>query len=115
MTVRVTCLAAAIALAVLLAGSTPASTTNSPKTKELIAKITSIDLQAKLIQVAFGAGRYQTLPVTGKAAEHLDEVPVGATFKLTVQDSDDPAGQVVVAIKKTKDAPRPAGTRSGRH
>jgi hypothetical protein len=102
MTFREVSFTTVLMMAALVATTGQAFAKDQPKTREVVAKVVAVDLQAKSIQADVGTGRSQTFPVVGEAAEHLDQLPVGRMFKLTFQHSDDPTRQVVIAIKRAK-------------
>jgi hypothetical protein len=94
-------------IAVLAAAAGQAVAADAAATHELIAKVVAIDLAAKSIRIESATGTSEVLFAVDKAAEHLDELPAGQTFKLTVRDSVDGKHREVVAIKRAKDAPKP--------
>lgn len=102
MTFREACSTTILMIAALVATTGHTFAEDQPKTHEVVAKIVAVDLQAKSIRVDVGTGQSQTYFVVGKAAESLDQLPIGRTFKLTFQNSDDPARQVVIEIKRSK-------------
>lgn len=102
MTIREECFTAVFMIVALVASTDRAFAKDQPNTHELVAKVVAVDLQGKSIQTDVGTGQPQTLRVAGEAAEHLDQLPVGRMFKLTIQDNDDPAKQVVIAIKRAR-------------
>jgi hypothetical protein len=105
MTLRAMGLTAALAIAALVAASAPASTKNATNSPEMIAKVIAVDLQAKSIGIVAGTGESQTFFVVGKAAESLDQLPIGRMFKLTLQNGADGTRRDVIAIKRAKDVP----------
>jgi len=108
MRIRAHWLTALLAVAALAAGAAPASAKSAPKPKEIVGKITGVDLQQKSIQVEVGAGKFETYFVIGRAADRLDSVPLGSIFKLTLQQRADPAGEVVIEIKKARAPSKPS-------
>jgi hypothetical protein len=107
MTARNACLFAGLAIAAVAAAVIPAAAKDAGATHELVAKIVAVDLAAKSIRIEGDPGSTQVLYAVGKAAEHLDELPVGEKFKLTVRDGDDGNRREVVAIKRMKNASSP--------
>jgi hypothetical protein len=105
MTFRAKCLTAGLAVAALVAASAPASTKGAPNAHEVVAKVIAVNLQSKSIEAEIAASESQTFPVVGKAAERLDQLPVGHMFTLTFQDSDDGSRHEVIAIKRAKETP----------
>jgi hypothetical protein len=101
---RAISLTAGLAFGALVAASALASAKIAPKTHEVVAKVIGVDLQLKSIEIAVGSRQSQTFLVVGKAAERLDQLPIGRMFKLTIQDGGDPTQQVVVAIKRAKNS-----------
>jgi len=89
----------------LVATTGPAAAKDAAKTHELVAKVVAVDLDAKSIRIESGTGASQVLYVVGEAAERLDQLSIGRMFKLTFQGGDDPARQVVTAIKRAKGVP----------
>ena len=100
MTLRAAFLTASLALAALVAAVGPTFANDPAKEHTVIANVVAVDLQAKSIRAVIGT-ESQAFPVDGKAAESLDELPIGRTFKLTLQDGDDGTRRVV-AIKRAK-------------
>jgi len=107
MTFRGAYLTAGLVIVALAAASGPASAKDKAMTRQLIAKVVAVDLAAKSIRIEDGKGASQVFFAVDKAAEHLDQLPAGQMFKLTVRDSDDGKRREVVVIKRTKDAPTP--------
>ena len=103
---RATCLTAGLAFAALVATTGPASAKDATNTHEMIARVVAVDLAAKSIRIEGGTGSSQVLFVVGKAAGNLDQLPIGRMFKLTLEDDDGSARQVVIAIKAAKNAPK---------
>lgn len=106
MTFRDVCVSLGLTVTLLVAAAGPASAKNAANTHEVIAKVVAVDLQAKSIQAYVGTDRSQTFPVAGEAAKHLDQIAIGRMFKLTFQDGDGSAPQVVIAIKPAKNVPQ---------
>lgn len=106
MTFRKACLAVGLVIAALAAAGGPASAKGLAMTHQMIAKVVAVDLAAKSIRIEDGKGGGLVLFVVGKAAESLDQLPIGQTFKLTVRDGDDGTHREVIAIKRAKDAPQ---------
>ena len=102
MTLREIGLCAGLMAAGLVAASGAASAKDAPKTHEVVARVVAVDLQAKVIRTDDGTGSSQSLPAAGKLAAKLDEIPIGRTFKLTLQDSGDGTRQEVIAIRPAK-------------
>ncbi len=105
MSFRPKCLRAGLVVAALVAASTAASIKSAPNTHKVIAKVVAVNLQAKSIEADVEMGQTQTFPVVGKAAERLDQLPVGQMFTLTFQDSDDGTRHEIIAIKRAKNIP----------
>lgn len=98
---------ALLAIAALVAAGPLAAATDSAATHEIVATVVAIDLQAKSIRAEIGSDPTQSFTVVGKAADMLDQVPIGRTFKLTLRDGEGANGRVVVAIKRTKGPSKP--------
>jgi hypothetical protein len=102
---RAKCLTAGLTIASLVAASALASTKSAPNIREVVAKVVAVNLQSKSIEADIDTGQSQIFPVVGKAAERLDQLPVGHIFTLTFQDSGDGTRHEVIAIKRAKNVP----------
>jgi hypothetical protein len=99
---------AALVIAALVIAAIGAAEAKDPaSTQELVAKIVAVDLAAKSIRIESGTGPSEVLLAVDKAAESLDELPVGQMFKLTVRDGTDGKRREVVSIKRAKNATKP--------
>jgi hypothetical protein len=107
MSFRNAALTRVLAIAALLVASGAASAKDMPGTTEVVTRVLAVDLEAKQIRTSDGAGASQSLRVIGKPADRLGELPIGRTFKLTLQDTDDGTRKEVVAIKLARHVPQP--------
>ncbi len=107
MTCLKACLTAGLAIATLAAATGPAVAKDAAATRQIIAKVVTVDLAAKSIRIEDGKEPSQVLFAVGKAAEHLDQLAAGQMFKLTVRDGADGKRREVVAIKRAKNATNP--------
>jgi hypothetical protein len=106
MTSRKAFLVAGLVIAALAAASGIVDAKDPATTQEVVAKIVAVDLAAKSIRVESGTGPSEVFLAVGKAAESLDELPVGQKFKLTVRDGST-GKREVVSIKRAKDYTTP--------
>ncbi len=106
MAFRAACLPTRLAFIVVVAATALASAKDAVKAREIVARVVAVDLQSKSIRIENGTGPSQLVSVVGEAAESLDQLPIGRTFKLTYQDSTDGTRRDVIAIKRVKNSPK---------
>jgi hypothetical protein len=99
-------LTAGLVIAALAAAPVTTRAKDAAATQEIVAKIVAVDLAAKSIRVESGTGPSEVLLAVDKAAEKLDELPIGQMFKMTVRDGSD-GKREVLSIKRAKDATKP--------